>query len=177
MPQNAIEKAGALDAPAIGSLRIVTLLKDAAFVADIPYSQAATIMKAFENRAQLTHEDRNSRETHAAVRIDIAKGLRLPDAVDRFSDVLGSAVLWLALKHWSNGENLVKGIEAQIADEKPVVLTVSIADPAPEGSMADTAWAFLVGERIHDGRDQLYQTRPERVSLIDNTNCKGSQQP
>lgn len=155
-----------LPPPEPGEIRIAVLEGSNTFLAHTQRSQCNAIMDAFERRAGLTQSARTSRETHASIRIDVARGLRMPDAEARFTDVLAAAVMWLAMRHWSDGRAIARGVDDLIEQGRTPVMTAAIADPDGGRFMPDTAWSFMVGERIHDGRDQLRTIGPEEVRII-----------
>jgi hypothetical protein len=152
--------------PAPGEMRIVTLEGSNTFMAMLLRDQAERTMDAFEHRAGLTAHGRTSRETHASIRIAVAEGLRRQDADARYTDVLAAAVLWLAMRHWSDGEAIMEGVDAMLAAGETPVLTASIAEADSGRFLLDTAWAFMVGRSIHDGRGQLSDLGPEEVRVI-----------
>lgn len=152
--------------PAPGEIQIVVLLGDATFVAWAPGTSVDQLMDAFEVRAGLTAEDRASRLSHASMRVRIARDLRSGDAGRLFPEVLASGCIWLALRHWSGGGDIRRGFDETMRSAGSAVVTCSIADPAPEGMMADSAWAFMVGTRIHDGRAQLAAVQPGEVEIM-----------
>ena len=155
-----------LPAPDPGETRLVVLDGENTFIARVPQGRAGDIMDAFEKRASMTIAARTSRETHASVRIEVARGLRAPNAEARFTDVLAAATLWLAMRHWSNGGAIIEGVDELLRQGTTPVITASIAAPAPERTMPDTAWAFMVGDRIHDGRERLRDLGPQEVVLV-----------
>lgn len=155
-----------LPSPEPGEVRIVVLDGANTFLAHAQRIRCDEIMDAFEKRAGLTQSARSSRETHASIRIDVARGLRTPDAEARFTDVLAAAVMWLAMRHWSDGRAIARGVDDLIEQGRTPVMTAAIADPDGGRFMPDTAWSFMVGERIHDGRDQLRTIGPEEVRII-----------
>lgn len=144
----------------------MVLLGTTTFIGWASADSVDDIMDSFEQRLGLPSEARTSRDMQARIRIDVAERLRLPDAETRFTDVLAAACLWLALRHWSGSGEMRTGLAKQMADAGMAVVTASIADPAPEGAMADTAWSFMVGGRTHDGRDRLRGLGPETVEII-----------
>lgn len=152
--------------PEPGELRIVVLDGANTFMAHLPRDTCEDVMDAFERRTSMTLEARTSRETHASVRIQVAEGLRKDNAEARFTDVLASAVLWLAMRHWSNGDAIINGVDELLGHGRTPVITASIADSTQGRFMPDTAWAFMVGEKIHDGRAQLAELGPEEVRMI-----------
>lgn len=170
MEQDSISRADdpltLLPHPEPGELRIVVLDGANTFMAHLPRDTCEDVMDAFERRTSMTLQARTSRETHASVRIQVAEGLRKEDAEARFTDVLASAVLWLAMRHWSNGDAIIDGVDELLGQGRTPVITASIADPAQGRFMPDTAWAFMVGEKIHDGRAQLAKLGPEEVRMI-----------
>lgn len=155
--------------PEPGEIQIVALLGVDKFIGWAPADTADALMDSFERRAHLTEEARTDQVVQAQVRMRIAQDLRDPNSGTLFRDVLAAGCLWLALRHWSNAALVRKGIDEQLATGRGVVVTASIADPAPNGAMKDTAWAFMVGDRIHDGRGQLANRVPNEVVLTDNT--------
>lgn len=74
--------------------------------------------------------------------------------------------MWLALRHWSNPAEMQKGLDQQISSEGRAVITVSIADKTPKNIQPDTAWSFMIGSQIHDGRSQLTEIEPGNVKVI-----------
>lgn len=155
-----------LPPPSPGEMRIAVLDGDNTFLAHVHRDRSEGIMDAFEKRAGLTQSARTSRETHASIRIDVARGLRMPDAQARFTDMLAAAVMWLAMRHWSHGRAIARGVDDLIGQGRTPVMTAAIAAPDKGRFMPDTAWSFMVGERIHDGRDQLRTIGPEEVRVI-----------
>lgn len=170
MEQDSTSKTGdpltLLPHPEPDELRIVVLDGANTFMAHLPRDTCEDVMDAFEKRASMTIEARTSRETHASLRIQVAEGLREDDAEARFTGVLASAVLWLAMRHWSNGDAIVDGVDELLGQGRTPVITASIADSAEGRFMPDTAWAFMVGEKIHDGRAQLAELGPEEVRMV-----------
>jgi len=152
--------------PVPGEMRIVTIEGGNTFMAMLLRHEAERTMDAFERRAGLTAHGRTSRETHASIRIAVAEGLRRQDAEARYTDVLAAAVLRLGMRHWSDGEAIAEGVDAMLAAGETPVLTASIADADATRSVPDTAWSFMVGSRIHDGRNRLAQLGPEEVQVI-----------
>ena len=157
-----------LPPPEQGEIRIVVLDGMKTFLAHAPRTKCEEIMDAFERRASMTHAARTSRETHASVRIEVARGLRTPEAEARFTDILAAATMWLAMRHWSNGKAIVDGVDDLLRQGITPVITAAIAEADEDSFMPDTAWAFMVGDRIHDGRDQLRTIGPEEVRVIGN---------
>jgi hypothetical protein len=152
--------------PAPGEIQIVVLLGYATYIAWAPGASVEQLMDAFEARSGLTPEDRASRLSHASIRVRIARDLRSADAAQLFTEVLASGCVWLALRHWSGGADIRRGLDETMRTEGAAVVTCSIADPAPEGMMADSAWAFMVGTRIHDGRAQLAAVEPGEIEIM-----------
>lgn len=152
--------------PAPGEIQIVVLLGDATFLAWAPGASVDRLMNAFEARAGLSIEDRASQLAHASIRVRIARDLRSANAERLFTEVLATGCVWLALRHWSGGSDMRRGFEETMRSAGSAIVTCSIADPAPEGMMADSAWAFMVGTRIHDGRDQLAAVSPGEVEIV-----------
>lgn len=152
--------------PVPGEMRIVTLEGNNTFMAMLLRDQAERTMDAFERRAGLTAHGRTSRETHASIRIAVAEGLRRQDADARYTDVLAAAVLWLAMRHWSDGQAIADGVDAMLAAGETPVLTASIAEADEDRFLPDTAWSFMVGRIIHDGRSRISDLGPEEVKVI-----------
>lgn len=151
--------------PARGEIQIVVLLGATSYVGWAPAERVGSVMDSFEKRAGLTEADRSSRETQAGVRAEIARLLRGENAEQVFREVLAAGALWLSLRHWSGAERMRQGLEQQMALTGSAVITAGIADPAPEGMAPDTAWAFMVGSRVHDGRPQIAEVRPGDVEI------------
>lgn len=154
-----------LPPPGPDEVRIVVLIGQGAFVAHESRARLDEVMDAFERRAGMTPAARTSRETHALVRIECARLLRAAGAEDRFREVVASAVLWLSLRHWSNGEAVLAGVDGLLEEGRHPVVTASIADVDPARTMPDTAWAFMVGEAVIDGRDRLEGLAPYIVQV------------
>jgi len=155
-----------LPKPAKGEIRIAVLSGEDSFVAHLDRKEAEEKMDAFEKRASLKKDDRKNKETHGSIRIWAAEGLRKPNADKAFANLLASGILWLAMRHWKEGDLIIKNVDAMLKENKTPVITASIAIPAPEGVMPDTAWAFMVGEKVHDGREQLKGMAPDQVKVI-----------
>lgn len=152
--------------PEDGEVQIVVLLGADTFIGWAQADAIGGVMDAFERRAKLAPADRTDQLTQAAIRAHIAGDLRGPDSARLFTEVLAAGCLWLAMRHWSRSAEMVEGLERQMAECNRAVLTLSIADPAPERMAPDTAWAFMIGDRIHDGRDRLARVTPGEVELI-----------
>ena len=155
-----------LPAPQPGEIRIAVLDGEATFLAHLQESEVNAVLDAFEKRTKISENDRANQMVHASIRIGIAKALRQENAADTFTRVLAAGVLWLAMRHWKNGAEIVRGVKIMLREDKTPVITASIANPVPEGTMPDTAWAFMVGETIHDGREQLEKLDSEQVILV-----------
>lgn len=152
--------------PEAGEVQIVVLIGVDTFIGWAPATQVGGIMDAFERRAGLTIEDRTSQLSHAAIRVKVATSLREPGSARLFTDVLAAGCLWLALRHWSNSDDMAEGLDRQMSQTGSAVVTASIPDNAPPGMAADTAWAFMVGSRVHDGRPRLATVEAGRVELM-----------
>lgn len=152
--------------PAQGEIQIVVLLGDTTFVACAPRDDAEGLMDSFEWRAHLSLGDRSNQLSQAAVRVEIARLLRGEDAERHFKDVLAAGCLWLSLRHWSGSVQMQEGLERQMEETGYAIITASIPDQTPAGQAPDTAWAFIIGSRIHDGRGQLAATEPGKIFLI-----------
>ena len=152
--------------PADGEVQIVVLQGANTFIGWAPAIAIEGIMDSFERRAGLKPEDRDDRLCHAAMRVRIANDLRGPDAERLFTDVLAAGCLWLSLRHWSRSAEMTGGLRRQMAETGSAVVTASIAEPPPESMAPDTAWAFMIGDRIHDGRKRLTDVQPGEVELI-----------
>lgn len=155
-----------LPKPVKGEIRIVVLSGEDSFVAHLSRKDAEERMDAFEKRASLKKDDRKSKEAHGSIRMWAAEGVRKSNADNAFASLLVSGILWLAMRHWKEGDLIIKNVDAMLKENKTPVITASIAIPVPEGVMPDTAWAFMVGEKIHDGRDELKGMAPEQVKVI-----------
>lgn len=151
--------------PEQGEIQIVTLLGATTFIGWAPAERADSIMDSFERLARIPTEGRADHATHVSIRLETARLLRGPDAERLFTDRLAAACLWLAMRHWSNGEEVRRGVALQMEASGYAVITASIADPAPENTLQDSAWAFMVGSRVHDGRAQLAGQPPHVVKL------------
>lgn len=152
--------------PQKGEVQIVVILGPMIFIAWASRDKVEGLMDSFEQRAKLTQDDRTSQLAQASVRVEIARLLRGDAAERHFTEVLAAGCLWLALRHWSGGEQMRKGLDKQMEDTGYAVVTASIPDVAPAGQAPDTAWAFIIGSRIHDGREQLAATEPGKLSMI-----------
>lgn len=153
--------------PAIpGNVQIVVPMQGITFVGWAPISDVEAIMDSFERRARIDRDRRHDRIDQMRVRIEIARLLRGPDAADRFTDVLAAGCLWLALRHWLNGAEMRSILDARMERSGSAVLTVCIADPTPETSMPDTAWAFVVSDRVDDRRKAFDGMPPDTAALL-----------
>lgn len=141
--------------PNPGEIQIVVLLGATTFIAWAPQTEVEGILDSFEKKAGLTVEQRTGQAAHAAIRIEIARHLRGPKAERMFTQTLAAGCLWLALRHWSGSQEMQDGLRKQMEQDDFAVVTASIPDHPPEGALHDSAWAFMIGSRIHDGRDQL----------------------
>ena len=153
--------------PEQGEIQIVVLLGEAVFTAWTPREQAVAHMDSFEARSKFTVEDRADQHVHGAIRAEITRLLRGPDAERLYGDVLASGVLWLALRHWSASEEVERGIATEFEKTGYAILTASIPDETPPGVHPDTAWSFMVGSTVHDGRARLAKAPPGKVFVID----------
>lgn len=151
-------------------MRIVVLEGKNTFLATLEREKAEDIMNAFEKTMGIPWEERQSQMTHAMMRIHIATALRKPTASKTFRNIYAAGVLWLAMRHWTNGQEIINGVDAMLKEKKTPVITASIANPVPDQTVADTAWAFMVGEGIHDGRDQLKNLESNKVIIKNNLN-------
>lgn len=155
--------------PESGEIQIVTLIGADMFLAWAPAETIEDLMDAFERRAGLTESARSDREAQGVMRIRIAEALRShprEKAEGSWQEVLASGCLWLALRHWSSAEQMGKGLKEQIERSGSAIITASIPDRPPEGMMADTAWAFMIGSNIHDGREELARTPGGEVRIV-----------
>ena len=152
--------------PEKGEAQIVVLLESATFVGWAPYKTVDQLMDAFEKRSRLTVDDRDDQLAHAAVRVRIAQGLRSKQVETMFPEVLAAGCVWLALRHWSAGDRMRQGVQDTMDEHGFAVITCSIAVPPPEGMMPDSAWAFMVGDRVHDGRPRLAAVTPGEIELV-----------
>jgi len=151
--------------PEPGEVQVVVLLGTTTFIGWAPATTIEGIMDSFERGASITAEERYDQTVQASIRMETARLLRGPDAEHLFTDRLAAACLWLALRHWSRSEEMAKALREQMAAAGRAVVTASIADPAPEGTMPDTSWAFMIGSEVHDGRPQLAAQPPDQVLL------------
>jgi len=152
--------------PKQGEAQIVVLLESATFIGWAPFDTVDHLMDAFERRSHLSVGDRTDQVAHAAMRVRVAQGLRSQEAAEIFPEVLAAGCLWLALRHWSASERMREGVERTMDEHGFVVITCSIAVPPPVGMIPDSAWAFMVGDRTHDGRPRLAAVTPGEVELI-----------
>ena len=152
--------------PQDGEVQIVVLLGADTFIAWAPAASLDGLMDSFERRAGIKEADRTDQLAHASIRMRIAADLRGPDSERLFTDVLAAGCLWLSMRHWSRSAEMAMGLARQMEERNRAVLTASVADPAPEGMQPDTAWSFMIGDRIHDGRDRLALVAPGEVQLI-----------
>lgn len=151
--------------PSAGEVQIVVLLGTTTFIGWAQQQQLEDLMDSFETRSKLTEADRTNQISQASIRVEIARHLRSPEGERLFTDVLASGCLWLALRHWSNGKEMQAGLVQQMEQTGFAIITASIPDIAPDGMTPDTAWAFMIGSKIHDGRTQLADIKPGEVSL------------
>lgn len=149
--------------PEQGEIRIVVLLGGAKFIGWVPRDRMDRILESFERSRKLGAADRTDRYVQASLRVWIAEALRRPEAERLFTDVLAAASLWLALNHWSNAADMRAGLDRQMDETGYAVITASIPDASPDGMVRDTAWAYMIGSGIHDGRAQLAQVKPGDV--------------
>lgn len=152
--------------PKKGEIQIVVLMDNNTFIAWAPADTVDSLMDSFERRMKLSEADRTDQIAHAAIRVRIAQALLGPDAEKLFTDVLAAGCLWLSMRHWSDGTTLSDGVSEQMQAAGSAVITASIATEPPPGIAPYTAWAFMVGDRIHDGRKQLSAISPGQVEIV-----------
>ncbi len=157
---------GAPDAPdgRPSGIDLVVVLDGLTCFAWPPRDGLDDVMDAFERRAGLTPSDRTSLEGQMSLRLWVHDLLRGPGADARFTDVGAAACLWLALRHYSAGHDLRRGLDEQVV-AGDAVLTISIGHTP--GTLPGTAWSFMVGDRIHDGRPRLAETPPCTVTILE----------
>lgn len=155
-----------MEPPAAGELRLVVLVGGTSFITTTPRDRVTNLMDAFEKRIGISNEDAQNQMVHGSLRITIAKELRSADGLRWFNEVFAAGCLWMALRHWSQGNAMMQGLDAQMKQDGYAILTVSIADEAPEGVHPDTAWAFMIGSAVHDGRPGLLKQPVGEIKVI-----------
>lgn len=149
--------------PEPGEIQIVALLGASTFVSWAPADTVEALMDAFERRMSLGEGARTSLETQMRVRLWAVDTLRSERAGTAWGDVVAAGCLWLSLRHHSGAAEMRKGVDAQLATSG-VVVTASIGESP--GALPGTAWSFMVGDRIHDGRMQLAATPHSQVVVM-----------
>lgn len=149
--------------PAPGEIRVVLLLDETTFIGWAPGSTIDALMDSFERRYAMPVERRLDQIAQMQLRVDIAQKLRQNGCEAAWTDRLCAGCLWLALRHYSHSQRLRDAIDGLIP--VGVVLTISVSPHA--GSYPDTAWAFMVGTCIQDGRQHLAGMPPNEVRTIE----------
>ena len=146
-------------------VKLVVLIDNIQYHSFIEEPRVTWILDSLEKRFQIAEPRRSDRLWHMSLRQSVAKRLRQMETSKAFFDDAGGACcLWLGLRHYEGGEQLRKGLEATIS--KGAVLTISIGNSP--GSAPDTAWSFMIGHDIHDGREALARHRPDQVRIFAN---------
>lgn len=156
--------------PAANEIKMVVLLEDIQYHVFLPLERLDPIMDALEERLEGGATLRGDRLAQMSLRQWVAGQLRDRSRAQKvFDDVGGAACLWLGLRHYEGATDLRNGIDRHA--EEGVVLTISIGTAI--GSAPDTAWSFMVGREIHDGRRLLSEQPSDRVRIFGTDAAEG----
>lgn len=150
--------------PKPGDLRIVALIDGLEFTTAVPCRLVDGIMDAFERRHALAKGDRDNRDIQMRMRMAIAERLQAPGADAIFAGTLAPGCLWLAMRHWSNAADMSAGLSGQMDETGQAVLTVAVG--GSPSSLPGTAWSFMIGDAVHDGRARMAELGPDRVVVV-----------
>lgn len=148
--------------PSPGRLKLVVLIDEMQFHSIIPGDAIEGLVSSMEDRIKGGQDARHDMPTQMSLRSWVATVLREREtAKASFDDVAGAACLWLTMNHYREGGRMREAVRSTIG--AGTTLTVSIAD-SPEAA-SGTAWSFMVGDRIHDGRGHLAGHAPGQISV------------
>lgn len=149
--------------PRQDELKMVVLVDDAQFHVFLEKSRIDGILDAMERRLKGGPTLRRDRMAQMSLRQWVAAGLRdRQSAAAMFDDVGGAACLWLGLRHYAGSDDIARGIDRH--DREGMVLTVSIGEAMD--SAPGTAWSFMLGHDVLDGRAQLAVQPSDRIRIF-----------
>lgn len=150
--------------PARDAIQIVVILDDVTFVAETPYAALPRALGEFEDAWNITVADRTNQISQMRMRLAVYRALRGPEAEIRFREVMATACLWLSVRHWSNGEDIMTHITRLMEIDRSAVVTIAIDER--HDAMTGTAWAIMAARHVHDERAALRRQPVDTVTLI-----------
>jgi hypothetical protein len=142
---------------------MAVLIDDVQFHVFLQKDRIGGLLDAMERRLTGGASLRHDRLAQMSLRQWVAAQLRdRKRAAAMFDDVGGAACLWLALRHYAGSDDIARGIDRH--DEEGMVLTVSIGEAID--SAPGTAWCFMLGHDVLDGRDQLAGQRSDHLRIF-----------
>lgn len=149
--------------PMPGELKLAVLVGRIQFHAFQPVAALDPLMDAVERRFRDGSSLRHDRIGQMSIRQWVSSELRgdVKAAQARFDDLCGATCIWLALRHYEAAAHMMDAVHRHA--EGGVVLTVSIGDNP--SSAEGTAWSFMLGHDVHDGRALLADQPSDRLLL------------
>ena len=148
--------------PSAGQLKLVVLVDDLQFHSIIEMEAIEGLTTSMEARIQDGKGARTSLETQMSLRSWVAEALRSKETGKAsFDRIGGAACLWLTLHHYREGARMREAVRAMA--DRGATLTVSIANS--KAAAPGTAWSFVVGDDMHDGRAHLADHDPGMISV------------
>jgi len=153
----------ATGSPRHDELKMVVLIDDMQFHVLLEKSRLPHILDAMERRLKDGPSLRHDRLAQMSLRQWVAVQLRdRRRAAAVFDDVGGAACLWLGLRHYSGSDDIMRSIERR--DHEGMVLSVSIGEAMD--SAPGTAWSFMLGDVVMDGRAHLARQHSDRIRIF-----------
>ena len=150
--------------PMPGELKLVVIVGAVQFHAFQPVAVLDDLMDALERRLRDGERMRSDRLAQMSLRQWVAEQIGNADveqAQATFNDIGGAACIWLGLRHYEASNHLRQSVDRHAGEG--MVLTVAVGD-SPQ-SAPGTAWSFILGRSIHDGRAMLADQPSDRIAI------------